>query len=334
MVALQAQDRPMAKWAIGIRALGASDRQVEEAIAAGEIVRTHALRPTYQFVSSDNLRWLTRLSAKHIKAVMRTNDRRLELSEKVYGRCLSVIEKVSREEKEMTRKFFRSALTREGIGLDENRLSHILVRAEIEELLYGGALAGTQPTYSLLEGNIPPIKDFKRDEALARLAKAYFSTRGPATLRDFSWWAGLGLREGDKAIESLRPDLSLVKCGETDYWVYPSDGGASIRPDLMLLPSYDELLISYADRSAFLHAAHTRHTISTNGIFRPPVMWKGIVVGTWSRTTGKNDVRLLVSMFERCTPALEAKITKAAEQHAAFLEKGLELCFAVVTKKS
>lgn len=47
LLAMQAQEYAMAKWAIAPRMSGSStDRQVEAAFDEGRILRTHVLRPT------------------------------------------------------------------------------------------------------------------------------------------------------------------------------------------------------------------------------------------------------------------------------------------------
>ena len=45
MGAMQAQDYTMSKWAVGLRLKSATIAQVNEALAKGEIVRTHIMRP-------------------------------------------------------------------------------------------------------------------------------------------------------------------------------------------------------------------------------------------------------------------------------------------------
>ena len=52
MGAVQAQDYNMAKWTIGIRVPDCSNATIEKAIALGEIIRTHVLRPTWHFVAA------------------------------------------------------------------------------------------------------------------------------------------------------------------------------------------------------------------------------------------------------------------------------------------
>ncbi|MGH7713770.1 MAG: DNA glycosylase AlkZ-like family protein, partial [Gemmatimonadaceae bacterium] len=45
--AVQAQDYPGAKWAVGQRLQSAADDDIERAFTKGEILRTHLLRPTW-----------------------------------------------------------------------------------------------------------------------------------------------------------------------------------------------------------------------------------------------------------------------------------------------
>ena len=66
--AMQAQDYPMAKWAIGLRIPGTAEKAVEQAIADGRILRTHLMRPTWHFVAADDIRWLINLSTPQLRS--------------------------------------------------------------------------------------------------------------------------------------------------------------------------------------------------------------------------------------------------------------------------
>ena len=56
----------------------------------------------------------------------------------------------------------------------------------------------------------------------ARLAGCYFTSHGPATLRDFAWWAGLSITEGKRALELVKNDLESATIGEELFWFSPS----------------------------------------------------------------------------------------------------------------
>jgi len=55
MGAMQAQDFSMAKWAVGIRLKENTEEDVTGAYNKGEILRTHVMRPTWHFFSTDDI---------------------------------------------------------------------------------------------------------------------------------------------------------------------------------------------------------------------------------------------------------------------------------------
>src|SRR3954468_7024447 len=64
---VQAQEYPLAKWSLGMR-VGPTlrDTDVDAALARGEILRTHILRPTWHFVSPADIRWITLLTGPKV----------------------------------------------------------------------------------------------------------------------------------------------------------------------------------------------------------------------------------------------------------------------------
>jgi hypothetical protein len=64
--AVQAQDYAGAKWALSQRAKGLTDAAVDQAFAAGAILRTHVLRPTWHFVTPADIRWMLALTAPRV----------------------------------------------------------------------------------------------------------------------------------------------------------------------------------------------------------------------------------------------------------------------------
>src|SRR6185369_749656 len=55
--AMQSQEFGPAKWSIGQRVAGATEPAISRAFDAGEILRTHVLRPTWHFVAPADIRW-------------------------------------------------------------------------------------------------------------------------------------------------------------------------------------------------------------------------------------------------------------------------------------
>src|SRR5687767_4407049 len=70
MGAVQGQEYPFAKWALGLRMNKATDAVVEKAFNDGDILRTHVMRPTWHFVTRADIRWLLELTAPRVLAAM------------------------------------------------------------------------------------------------------------------------------------------------------------------------------------------------------------------------------------------------------------------------
>ena len=79
--AVQAQDYPAARWALAQRLDPASGDDIDAAIARGDLVRTHVLRPTWHIVAAADVRWLLALTAPAVKRRMAYGERGMGLSE-------------------------------------------------------------------------------------------------------------------------------------------------------------------------------------------------------------------------------------------------------------
>ena len=83
MGAVQAQEYTMAKWAVGTRLKSSSLRVVDDALAKGEILRTHILRPTWHFIVAEDIRWMLQLSGGRIRTAFDSyaRSRKMEITE-------------------------------------------------------------------------------------------------------------------------------------------------------------------------------------------------------------------------------------------------------------
>jgi hypothetical protein len=318
--AMQAQDYAMAKWALGVRLPGSTDAGIEAALNAGEIVRTHLLRPTWQFVSAADVYWLLALTAPHIRAALKSRHADLGLSEAVVAKSNAIFEKALSGGKQLGREALIAGLAQAKLATDDNRASHFLLRAELDGIVCSGVARRGKPVYALLEEKVPRPKPLTREEALARLARRYFTGHGPATLADFVWWSGLPAGEARRALEAVKAELVSETLAAQTYW----SAEAALRPGkkgLYLLPAFDEYLISYKDRSAMLPAENFRRTVSSNGIFRPIIVDHGQVTGLWKRTTKKDTVTVETELLGPLTQTAEGLVEKAVLRYGQFLGK-------------
>lgn len=318
MGAMQAQDYAMAKWAVGLRVTGATEKSIDDAINRGDIIRTHALRPTWHFVSPQDVHWMLDLSAQRIKAAMRTMDKKFGLDDAVFRKTNDIIAKALLQHPDLSREAIIQQLVARNIPTSENRVSHILVRAEMDRIICSGKSLGNRQSYALLSERAPRTDALNRDEALAKLALTYFNSHGPATLPDFNWWSGLTAGEAKHALEMVKHHFISETIDDKMYWFADGfEGNENHNDRTFMLPAYDEYIISYRDRSAALISENHSKAVSNNGVFRPVIVTKGKVTGTWRRTTKNNRTILETDFF---LPETQTEPKSIAEAFQPFID--------------
>jgi hypothetical protein len=311
--AVQAQDYYGAKWAVGQRMNNGTDDEVEKAFAAGEILRTHVLRPTWHFIVPADIRWLLRLSSARIIAATTYNCRKRGLDNVIFSRSRKVMEKALRGGKQLSRNELRTALNRAGIATDFERLIHLLVRAEVEGVICSGARKGKQFTYALLDERVPESESSSPTEPLGELAQRYFMSRGPATLQDFVWWSGLTVTDARKGLAMVQSQLVKEKIDGKEYWFQPSNS-SKVKPGMVhFLPAYDEFLVGYKDRSAVIPSSGRGRD---NPLFSSTILLDGCFIGTWKRVPDSGTVDIQLGRAARNHPP---GIKRALKRYAAFL---------------
>ena len=322
MGAMQAQDYAMAKWAVGIRLANSTEQVIETALNNAEIIRSHLLRPTLHLVSADDIYWMLELSAPQIIASLKSRHKELELSETVFTKSNLIIERALSDGKHLIRGELIAELRKAGITTDDNRAYHMIVRAELDGIVCSGARRSGVQTYALLAERVPKTKRLTKEEALASLARKYFSSHGPATLADFVWWSGLSTSDAQRALEMVQSDLVSEAIDSQTYWfsniasIPKTDGDRAY-----LLPAYDEFIISYRDRSASLISENFKKAVSSNGVFRPVIVVNGQVTGIWKRTIKKDKVIVETEFFKQPHKTRMSLIDKAVVPYGQFLEK-------------
>ncbi len=330
--AVQAQDYPAAKWAVGQRAQAVSDAAIEQAFNEGAILRTHILRPTWHFVAREDIRWMLALTAPQVKAASATYYRRLGLDQPVLEDGNAAIEKALQGGKQLTRSDLMLHLERAGIispAGDPLRALYILINAELDGILCSGALRGKQHTYALLAERAPEARPMEREEAQTELARRYFTSRGPATLQDFTWWSGLPAADARAALALNGPQLVEEAIDGQTYWLDPSSPPAApeTSPDVHLLPNYDEYVVAYTDRRAIFEPARIKQVDARgNLLFNNTILVDGRVAGTWQRALKKDTVVITLNPFAPLPESENQSLERAMKRYSQFL--GLKLAVA------
>jgi hypothetical protein len=326
MGAIQAQDYNMAKWAIGARLPNATDQKLEEAFRKGEIIRTHLLRPTWHIVSSTDIHWMLELTAPHIKSLLRSRHRELELDESTINKSKSIIENTLLGGNHLTREEICTQLQNAQISTEGQRAPHLLMICELDGIICSGSPKGRNQTYALLEERVVKPTSLTREESLAKLAGKYFTSHGPATIQDFIWWSGLPVKDAKNALESIKQKFVSIKTDQQTYWMSDSMPKIKTRPETsFLLPAYDEFIISYRDRSPSLLAEHHQKAISENGLFRPIIVENGRVTGIWKKIQKKDKVIIGISYFSMDKLADEEHLNCAGKLYGDFLNQKAEI---------
>ena len=328
MGAMQAQDYAMAKWAVGLRLQNSTDKKIEKAVNKGEIIRTHLMRPTWHFVSADDIHWMIELTAPQMRTAAKSRHKQLGLTEKILSKSNNIIEKSLRDSNHLTREELMKIIAKEKIPTSVEFSIHLMFRAETDGIVCNGKIKNNKQTYALLAERVPKKKSITKDEALALLAKKYFNSHAPATLKDFVWWSGLSVKDAIHALEMIKKDFIPEKIADEIYWLNNSfNKDLILKSSVHLLPAFDEFLISYKDRTASLHPDHYKKSISNNGIFWPMIVINGQVTGSWKRIITKEKVIIEPTLFKAHSKKTIAEIKKSAKKFGEFLEEEIEINF-------
>lgn len=316
--AVQAQDFNAAKWAIGLRMRDATSEMIEEAFNQGHILRTHLLRPTWHFVTPEDIRWLLELTAPRVNVRCGPNYRKYELDAPTFKRTNNILLKALQGGKHLARSQLQAVLNRSGVAADDLiRLAHIMIRAELDGIICSGPRIGKQFTYALLEERVPPTKKLSRDEALATLTERYFTSHGPATMQDFIWWSGLTMVDAREGIALVKSELDKSVINEKVYWTSRrATLTRTIEETAHLLPAFDEYNVAYKDREPVLDG---KSGMTTWAMLGPTLSINGKIGGTWKSATDKRGSTIILFPARALKKAERLSIAKAAERHARFL---------------
>lgn len=308
--AVQSQDFEAAKWALALRMQSATNAAIEEAFNRGAILRTHVMRPTWHFVTRDDIRWLLELTAPGVNVRCGSGYRMFELDSTVFKRSHKILERALRDGKYLSRSELRRRLNESGVEANDTvRMGHILIRAELDRVVCSGPRIGRQLTYALFDERVPATKAIDRDEALAKLTRLYFRSHGPATLQDFVWWSGLTTADAKRGLELVR--LEKLTIGEKVYWSIRSNEALGHSPyTAHLLPVFDEYFVAYKDREIVFGSQDGMSTWDTLG---PAIVINGVAAGTWNKKSVEVKFTRALKKTER------AAIAQATTRYAEFI---------------
>ncbi|QQQ79724.1 AlkZ family DNA glycosylase [Saccharothrix sp. 6-C] len=273
VLAVQAQDTAAAGLAVRARTTGVTPADLRAALAAGDVVRTCAMRGAVHLLRREDVGWLVGLLGPVNAARSRRRRLELGLTDDVCARALDALREVLTEP--LTRPQVVARLADVGVVLDpaSPAPAYLLAHAANKGLVGAG-----ESTYRLL-----PRAEDDEPRGVAELVRRYLRAYGPATVEDFTAWSGLPEAEVGAAF----PFDELVRGGHG--WQLPATDAADLDGTVRLLGPFDTFLLGYSDRTLLLDPLHAP-LVRTVG---PHVVVDGQVRGTWRRRDG----RVVVEQF-------------------------------------
>ena len=306
--AVQGQEYPAASWALGLRAKGLTQADVDRSFDEGAILRTHVMRPTWHFVTPADIGWLLALTGPRVQRMMASYHPKYGLDARVLGRAREVMARALAGGTAMTRAEVSAVLTRARITHDRMALMFIMLDAELDRLVCSGPRRGREFTYMLFEERVPRVPEPTREEALARLTRRYFTAHGPATLKDFVWWSGLKTGDARTGIAALGRRLATAAVDGVTYWWCPATSVPPAAKSVLLLPVYDEYVIGYKERGLI--------SIAGDHVFNNSLFVNGRLAGSWRR--GPRETTLTLAPMRPLTRAEAAAVQREVTRQSVF----------------
>jgi hypothetical protein len=289
MTAMQAQDYPGAKVSVAIRTRSRALADVEQALDAGDIVRSWPMRGTLHFVAPEDLSWMLSLTTDRLVAAAATRRAGLELDLPMIERARELAVGELSGGRQLRRDALLAIWEKAGLLTVKQRSYHLIWHlAQTGTLCYGPTERGEQ-CLVLLDEWVKKPRQLQRDEALGEWALRYFRSHGPATAKDFAWWTKLISADVKAGLAVAKPHLERLVVDGVEYYMDENTPGLfdayrGRTRGVFLLPGFDEYLLGYQDRSASLAPEFAQRVVpGSNGMFLSTVVASGEVVGTWKR---------------------------------------------------
>ena len=315
--AVQAQEYGQALWAVGLRTTQAAVGTIEATVGRGAILRTWPMRGTIHLVAAGDARWMVELLAGRRIRQMTGVYRKIGLTDEVLRRSGEIVAGALRGGHRVRRKDIYSLLTGEGVDCSASprgsRGGHILGYLSMTGLICLGPLDGRQQTFVLLDEWAPDGRT--PADPMAELAARYFTSHGPATVRDFGWWSGLNLAEVREAIERAGPALAATELDGITYWHGAGQDPGAVPAGVYLLPAFDEYTVAYSDRAVILNGRPLPH----GDLLNPVMVLDGLAVGLWKRSLGRGAVAIQLAPFGTISAPDRERFWQEAERYAEFL---------------
>ena len=317
LLGVQAENHSQASWAVGTRAKAESEASFTEAYDGGRILRTHVLRPTWHFVTPDDIGWLLDVQRERMTRFIERAARDEGISLDALRRSIDAVAEALGDGP-LDREGISERLETEGLPSSGRPLAMVLAAAENDAVVCSGPLADGDHTWDLFDRRVPTSRSLDRDEALGELARRYFTGHGPATERDLAYWAQLTLTDARTGIAGA--DLDSFNLDERTFWFgtqRPDPPAAE--PRAHILQVLDETYRGFQDSREMIDGDHLLQPGRERSIGM--VLIDARIAGDMTRTVTETEVRFEVGPWRSIDDDERAAIHAAAGRYGEFLAR-------------
>lgn len=319
LVGLQAQQAQPPFIGLWTRVAGFERASLLRAFHDRAVVRATLMRSTLHLMTADDYRALRGALQPALTAGMRAALR--GRAEGLDVPALVARARTAFEARPRTFTDLRGALLDAFPGADERAMGYA-VRTHLPLVMMPDASAWGFPadaSFALAESWLgeAPRSDVDAEPLVLR----YLAAFGPATAADVQAWSGLsGLRD---VLERLRPQLWTGRDERKRELFDLPDAprpAADTPAPVRLLPGFDNLILSHADRTRIIADDDRPKVVTRNLQVLPTFLVGGFVAGTWTVARTKQAAALTVSPFAKLPPGAEAQLAAEAEALLRWVE--------------
>lgn len=195
--------------------------------------------------------------------------------------------------------------------------------AIIEGLICFGPQRGSQATLVRVDRWLPALPPITEQESQRFILRKYLCAYGPATLRDFSRWSGISIKEAKPVWDCLADEVCEVSTAGTRSFILRDhlrelESARLTGPVVRLLPSFDPYMLAHADKDHLVDPRYYKRVYRNQGWLSPVVLVNGRVVGIWSYGEKGRKSSVQTELFEKVDRTVHVQIKKESENLVRF----------------
>jgi hypothetical protein len=196
--------------------------------------------------------------------------------------------------------------------------------AIIEGLICYYPSNGNKSTFIRTDMWLPAQKEVFEEDAKRALLRKYLGGYGPATVKDFAYWAGMLMKEASEIWNSLKDEIREIKVEDSNKYILSKDfsdlRNSHFEKNIInLLPNFDVYLLAHPDKNHFIKKEHYKKVFRNAGWISSVILLNGMIIGTWSVKKNSKGSTLSLDIFEKISAKTKKQIEEKADGVRSFL---------------